>query len=120
MAPTRNRVTVQSGELKGFNHTRSVERLVEPGEQYEFTPQAARRVDIELPPEVEEQLDTDRSALPCMVWWIRQEAAGAAIAGASAGAGSAVGIGVITGAAGIVGYRVIDDDDDEDPDSVSP
>jgi hypothetical protein len=120
MVPERNRVTVQSGELEGFNRSRSVERLVEPGEQYEFTQQAARRIEVELPPEVEEQLDTDRSALPCMVWWIRQEAAAGAIAGLSAGAGSAVGIGVVTGAAGYVGYRIIDDDDDEDPEPVSP
>lgn len=118
MAPTRNRVTVQSGELEGYNRTRTVEQLVDPGEQYEFTPQAARRVEIDLPPEVEEQLDTDRSVLPCMAWWIRQEAAAGVIAGAGAGS---VGIAVVGGLAGIyVGRELIDDDDDREPQSVSP
>jgi hypothetical protein len=121
-SPARNRVTVQSGELEGFNGSRTVERLVEPGEQYEFTPQAARRIEIDLPPEVEDQLDTERSALPCMVWWLRQEAAGPVIAGAGASAGT-IGIGIVGGAtAASVGSRIIgdDDDDDPDPDPVSP
>ncbi len=116
----RNRVTVQSGELDGFNQPRTVQRLVEPGEQYEFTAQAARQVELELPPEVEEQLDTDRSALPCMVWWTRQEMAGAAIAGLSSGSGVALALGGIV--TGNIGFEVIsdDDDEDEDPDPVSP
>ncbi|WP_376694367.1 hypothetical protein [Wenzhouxiangella sp. EGI_FJ10409] len=115
-----NRVTVQSGELDGRNRQRTVQRLVEPGEQYEFTPQAARRVELELPPEVEEQLDTDRSALPCMVWWTRQEVAGAAIAGLSSGSGVALAFSGVIGS--YIGYEIIDggDDDDEDPDPVSP
>lgn len=120
LAPTRNRITVQSGELEGYNDTRTVEQLVDPGEQYEFTPQAARRVEIDLPPEVEEQLDTDRSALPCMVWWLREEAAAGIIAGAGAGSGG-VGIAVVGGLAGVyVARELIDDDDDREPQSVSP
>ena len=116
-----NRVTVQSGELDGFNQPRTVERLVEPGEQYEFTAQAARRVELDLPPEIEEQLDTDRSALPCMVWWTRQEVAGAAIAGLSSGSG--VALGFVGAVGGTLGYQIIGDDDDDedpDPDPVSP
>jgi len=122
VTPTRNHVTVQSGELDGYNQPRTVERLVEPGEQYEFTPQAARRLEIDLPEEIEEKLDTDRGALPCMVWWARPEAAGAAaMAGASAGTG--VGIGIFSGISAYTGYLIVDDDDDDadpDPDPVSP
>lgn len=115
---SRDRVTVQSGELEGFNLDRTVERLVEPGEQYEFTQQAARRVEIDLPAEVEEQLDTDRSALPCMVWWTRQEVAGGVIAGISQGAG--IGIAISGAIGGYIGYRVVEDDEEPAPESVSP
>ncbi|WP_376697512.1 hypothetical protein [Wenzhouxiangella sp. EGI_FJ10305] len=118
IASTRNRVVVQSGELLGYNQPRTVERRVAPGEKYEFTPQAARRLELDLPPEVEEKIDTDRSALPCMVWWMQEEVAGAAIAGLTAGSRIGLGIAGISGAT--IGYQIIDDDDDQDPDPVSP
>lgn len=120
--PTIDRVTVQSGRLEGQSSTGRVQRMVEPGEQVEFTSQAARLVELELPADVAEQLDgSDRTAVPCMVWWARQEAAAAAIAGAGAGFNANTIGAILYGAAGVyVGSEIISDDDEEDPTPVSP
>jgi len=117
MGSQRNRVTVQSGRVEGRNVARTVEQQVSPGEQYEFLPQQVRRVELTIPPEVEEQLDDDRSAVPCMVWWLQRDTAAAAIASTTANRG--IGIAIAVAAAGTA-VAIIADDEPDDPEPVSP
>ena len=75
-ADVENKVIVQTGELDGGTADRSVNYTVEPGKQVVFTPTDFIITDIELPEEVERELEDleDSDQLPCIIWWAREEA----------------------------------------------
>jgi len=124
MADDQLEVIVQAGVLEGATVDRSIEHTVQPGERVVFSPDSFDVTEIELPEEIQEQLEDmeDSDQLPCVVWWVREEQALGMIAGLTAGQTAA---GVLIGAAVATGvYQIFFSDDDDapfdPPDPVSP
>ncbi len=104
-------VIVQTGELEGGTSDRSVQYVVEPGEKVVFSPTDVTVTEIELPEEVERELDDmeDSDQLPCIIWWLREEAARGAIGWFTPGTSFLLGT-----ATGALTYHLLFDEDEEE------
>lgn len=107
-----NRVFVQTGELEGGTQDRSIDYVVEPGEQVIFTPSEYSVVEVELPEAVKQELEDleDGDQLPCIIWWIKEEQMRGLIAALTPG--TAFWIGTATG---VTTYYIFFDDEEECP-----
>ena len=120
-ADIENKVIVQTGELDGGTSDRAIHYTVEPGEQVIFNTTGFVVTDIELPEEVERELEDleDGSALPCIIWWLREEGARGLIGGLTPATSFWLGT-----AAGFATYQILFDEDEDEcpicPDPPSP
>ena len=107
-----NRVFVQTGELEGGTRDRAIEYVVEPGEKVVFTGSDYEVTEVELPEEVQRELEDmeDGDQLPCIIWWLKEESMRGLIGALTPG--TAFWIGTATG---ITTYYIFFDDEDECP-----